>query len=81
MNRRILMGAAAAALALLLGCKTGPETSPVVTECNMQTGRCVSGQIQRCSVEGKWETFACDPGTTCVEDGHGKADCKANTPT
>jgi hypothetical protein len=79
MNRRILMGAAAA-LALLLGCKTTPE-SPVVTECNMQTGRCMNGQIQRCSVEGKWETFACEAGTACVEDGHGKAECRPNTPT
>lgn len=47
----------------------------------MQTARCVNGQIQRCSVEGKWETFPCEAGTACTEDGHGKADCKATPPS
>jgi hypothetical protein len=79
MTRRIAV--AAAALALLVGCKTGPEPSPTPTDCTSGSNRCVGDTLERCTTQGKWIVSECmPPRGKCVDQGGGMVECSWSNP-
>lgn len=48
------------------------------TECNPNSSRCTSGQLERCTPRGTWEDpVACEEGSSCVE-ADGSASCMSD---